>query len=58
MSCRNYIALHIDTVVYTQIFPLVIPADPATVERDTETGTFAAPIFTTLSLVEPPSATM
>ena len=34
------------------------PAVPTTVERDTKTGTSATPSFTTLSLVEPPSATM
>ena len=42
---------------YTQQFTELSPAVPATVEMLTETGLSAFPIFTILSIVEPPSVT-
>jgi len=42
---------------YTQQFTELSPAVPTIVEMFTETGIAAFPIFTILSIVEPPSVT-
>ena len=55
----NWLASDISNTqhTYTQQFVELSPAVPSTVEMFTETGIVAFPIFTILSIVEPPSVT-